>query len=436
MLVFSDVERFNPWWRTGKVRQELVKDYKRKLYFEVETYVERRQISLVWGLRRVGKTTLLMQLVQELLKKTDPKRILYFSFDEQQFQLSDVLDTYQKMVLGSSFESSGKVYVFLDEIQKVSGWEGQLKTYYDLYPNVKFLISGSASVKLKRGSGESLAGRMMDFLLKPLSFWEFLEINGKDPEAMRKDSALWEREALPLFYRFIKYGSFPELALETDEAFARKYIMDSVVERVIYKDLPEEFEINDLELLKSITYLIGKNPGMTVNYAGLSKDFARDQRTVANYFEYLRFGLLIQLVFNYRGSPVASLRKSKKAYFSTCNIAFAFNEDFNAVLPKMLENVVCSELGAEFFYSNGFEIDFVIQEANGIAAIEVKKTGKEAGQIRKMRRKFGDKLKSAVIVDAEKEGVVGDAVGAVQILPIWKFLLDSHSAGTRKQEKV
>lgn len=424
MVSIEELERFNPWWRTGSVKAEWLKEYKRKPYHEIKKYVEKKQILLIWGLRRLGKTTLMYQAISDLLKETGRKNVFYFSFDEIAFDLKDVLEGYQKFILGKTFEGAKeRIYIFLDEIQKVADWENKLKLYYDLYPNVKFFISGSASVALRKISKESLAGRILDFLVKPLSFGEFLEMNGHDLKKIKESPDLWNREALPLFYRYIKYGMFPELVAEEDEEFARKYLLNNVIDRIIYKDLPEEFEIKDVELLKMLVYILGKNPGMIVNYKSIAKDLGRDQRTIANYFEYLEFGLLVKFVFNYRGSPIASARKMKKAYFSTPNIVFAFNQDIERILPAMLENLVASETDAKYFYRNGFEIDFILPNNGKLDAIEVKKTEKDVKQIKKLKEKFGGKVGKAIIVDMEKEGETDD----VAIIPAWKFLLELKS---------
>ena len=420
MVPIEDFERFNPWWKTGAVRPEWLKEYKRHAYFEVEKYTEKRQILLIWGLRRMGKTTVLYQVISDILKKTDKKQVFYFSFDEIAFDLKDVLEGYQKLILNKPFEEAKeRVYIFLDEIQKVHDWENKLKAYYDIYPNVKFFISGSASVALRKRSKESLAGRILDFFIKPLSFGEFLEMNGKDLAKIKESPDLWKRDVLPLFYRYIKHGMFPELVAEEDEEFARKYILNNVIDRIIYKDLPEEFGIKDVELLKTLVYVLGKNPGAITNYKSIAKNLGRDQRTIANYFEYLEFGLLIKFVFNYRGSPMASARKLKKTYFSTPNIIFAFNPEVNRVLPIMLENLIACETGANFFYRNGFEVDFIIPENCKLDAIEVKKTEKDINQIKKFREKFAGKARNAVIVDMEKERKTDN----VATIPAWKFLL-------------
>ena len=416
MASILDLERFNPWWKTGSIRKDWLKEYKRDQYFEVEKYLDKKQILLIWGLRRVGKTTIMYQIASHLLTSCDQKLVFYFSFDEIAFELKDILESYQKFILHKTFEEiQERVYIFLDEIQKVADWENKIKTYYDLYPNIKFFISGSASVSLRKRSHESLAGRILDFLIQPLSFKEFLEMSGRDVSKIKASPDIYQREILPLFYRYLKYGTFPELVQEEDEEFARKYIFNNVIERIIYKDLPAEFEIKDVELLKTLVYIVGKNPGMIVHYNSIAKDLGRDQRTIANYFHYLEFGLLIKFIHNYRGSPIASARKQKKVYFSTPNIAFSFHQNFEEVLPKMLENIIANQTDAQFFYRNGFEVDFIIPKEDTLDAIEVKRKGKDQQQLRKLQAKFREKAGVLITVDGEYEDEF--------TIPVWKFLL-------------
>jgi len=421
MVPIEELERFNPWWTKGGVPPGWTQEYRRKLYSSVEPCTQRRQILLIYGLRRVGKTTLMMQVIEKLLKTVNPRHILYFSFDDAAFSVKDVLESYQKVILHSSIEDSREpLYLFFDEIQKKDSWENTIKTYYDLYPDIRFFLSGSASAGLRKRSTESLAGRILDFTLPPLSFEEFLELNGKKTGIIKKDPDLHKREILPLFYRYLKYGQFPELARETDEVFAKKYLQNTIIERVIYRDLPEEFGMKDIELLRTIVALIGKNPGMIVRYSEIAKNLGRDQRTVANYFEYLEYGLLIRFVYNYRGGALASMRKMKKVYFTSPNLVFALNHTLDRVLPFMLENLVACETSAKFFYRNGFEVDFVQETGDGLVAIEVKQNENEVKQVRKFREKFRDTTRDGYLLTME--GEEGEKDG-VRIIPAWKFIL-------------
>ncbi len=418
----EDLEKFNSWWKNGMVRKTLLQTYKRKLYDTAYKNLNRRQILLIYGLRRVGKTVIMFQLIEELLNKgIDPRNILYFSFDELIFDLKDVLESYQILILRRNFEESNeKIYLFLDEIQKVKDWESKLKTVYDLYPNLKIVISGSAAVNLRKKAKESLAGRIIDLMLEPLSFEEFLELNGKNLERVKKNPDLWKKELLSAFYRYIKLGMLPELAKEEDEEFGRQYILNNLIDRIIYKDLPDEFEIRDRELLKSLVYMAGKNPGMLLDYKAVSKNLGKDQRTIKEYFEYLEFGLLIKIISNYRGSSVSSARKLKKVYPSIPCIIFALTQDFDRVLPAVLENVVLFHSRAEFFYKENMEVDFLKEEKGQMLAIEVKLKAEDTKQIKWLSNKFRNKKIKPMMVDLEKE----TELDGIKVIPLWKWLLE------------
>ncbi|MDG6925948.1 MAG: ATP-binding protein [Nitrososphaerota archaeon] len=421
-MQLEELSRFNSWWTAGRVRASLVEKYRRKLYHDLSKNLKRRQALLIWGMRRVGKTVLALQLIDDLLKTgVDPRFILYFSFDEAPSDMRDVLETYQRQVLNATFEATeDKVYVFFDEIEKVRDWESTIKVYYDLYPHVKFVLTGSASVSLRKRSRESLAGRIAAFLLEPLSFEEFLELSGKDVGEIRKNPALWDRDMAPLLNRYMKYGSFPELVGEEDEEYARNYILNNVVGRVVYRDIPEEFGLRDVELLRSLLYVLARNPGAVVNYRELSKNLGRDQRTVSNYVEYLEYGLLVRLVYNYRGSPLASARKMKKAYLGTPNIALAFGPPPSGVTSKLLENLVMMKTGARFFYRNAFEVDFVLVNDGTLTGIEVKESESDIRQLKLFSKHFLGKVAKTILVTAER----GTAEGA-EVVPAWEFLLAS-----------
>jgi predicted AAA+ superfamily ATPase len=174
-MLKEGLERFNEWWFAGKIRKELALPFKRYAFQRVVESLKERQILIITGLRRVGKTTLLYQAIEKLLEAEDPIRILYFSFEESSSSLKEVLEFYEKNVLKKPFEEAGKIFVFFDEIQYAKNWPSVLKQFYDIYPNIKFFISGSSSLLLSKEALEKLAGRFFFLELKPLTFFEFLE---------------------------------------------------------------------------------------------------------------------------------------------------------------------------------------------------------------------------------------------------------------------
>ncbi len=414
----SNLEKFNGWWISGDVRPILLKDYKRKVYDEIDKYINNRLIILLYGLRRMGKTTLMYQLINRLLKDVNSKYILYFSFDETDYELNDVLETYQNNVLNKTFNSiDDRIYIFLDEVQKIKNFENKIKVYYDLYPNIKFILSGSASISLRKRSNESLAGRVIDFYIEPLSFIEFLELNNFSVKKINENPDLYKNEIMPMLDIYIKYGSFPELASNRDDSYARKYIKETVVERIIYKDITEEFNVNDLSLLRSLINLIANKPGMMLNFKAISENFGRDQRTVSNYFEYLEYSFLIKIIYNYRENISISMRKLKKCYAITPNIIFALSDKFNELLPYIMENLVLMKTKTDYFYRNNYEIDFILINGNMIKPVEVKKSGRELKQLKLFIKKYKNIDRPLMITyDTENRG-------DIDILPLWKFLL-------------
>lgn len=416
----SELERFNTWWKIGKVRQSLTKEYKRIVYNQIMKYIDKRLIILLYGLRRMGKTTIMYQIISELLEHTEGKNILYFSFDEYAYSIDEVLNEYQNSVLHKTFDNTEKnVYIFLDEIQKLQRWEDKIKLYYDLYPNLKFILSGSASVSLRKKSDESLAGRIITIAVEPLNFIEFLEMNGLNVIKIKENPDLYKRDIMPLLDRYIKYGTFPELSRNEDDDYARLYIRETVIDRIIYKDIEREFKVNDVDLLKALIKMISNRPGMTLNFKAISENIGRDQRTISNYFEYLEFGLLMKIIYNYRENEFISLRKLKKCYPVTPNIVFALSDKFNELMPYIMENLVLMNIRTNYFYKNNYEIDFISVKKDKIMPVEVKKTDRSEKQLKLFIKKYGNKVENPLMVTYDNE-----SNDNITVIPLWKFLLE------------
>ena len=134
-MKYQNLLEYNEWWVSGQVPDRLMKEFRRDAYQKVSQNIDRRHIISITGLRRIGKTTLLYQLIDCLINRNiDPKNILYFSFDEHAgAEPSEVLDVYANEILNSPLKSlDRKAYILFDEIQKAKNCENQLKKYYDL----------------------------------------------------------------------------------------------------------------------------------------------------------------------------------------------------------------------------------------------------------------------------------------------------------------
>jgi len=136
------IKLLNPWLLGDPLSEELAMPYKRHFFNKIEEFEKYRQVVILSGLRRVGKTTLICQTIKELLKENDSKRIFYFSFDKEVDDLVELFENYKELT-GVSYEKE-KIFVFFDEITRFKKWASELKLIYDSCPNIKFCISSSS----------------------------------------------------------------------------------------------------------------------------------------------------------------------------------------------------------------------------------------------------------------------------------------------------
>ncbi|MFH0862584.1 MAG: ATP-binding protein [Candidatus Altiarchaeota archaeon] len=418
----SRLELFNEWWTTGSVRKELTKEYRRPLFDEVLKYLNDRQIILIYGLRRVGKSTLMYQIIQHLLKQgIGADRIFRFSFDDTEAQLDEVLRVFEREKLRKNFEQADRVYVFFDEIQKTADWQNKLKIFYDLYPNIKFFICGSASISIQKKAKESLAGRTYDFHMKPLTFAEFLKLKGID--AKFDHWKTYKRTVAPSFYDHLRKGGFPELTDETDEEKIRSYVKNNVIDRILYVDLPAEFGLKDPQLLKTIVELTADHPGMIVNYDALKNDLKRNKQTIMSYFTYLEYALILKLVANIRPGFLSTSRKMRKAYHTSTAfpLSIARNPD-DTLMGRVVENLMVQELDAEYYFRDkGFEIDFIIKKGGKTIPIEIKYGKPDASKFAKALARI--QLDNGIIVTKDQDQETEVDGRKIKMIPAWAFIL-------------
>ncbi|HEC93326.1 MAG TPA: hypothetical protein ENI51_10090, partial [Candidatus Atribacteria bacterium] len=179
----------NPWWIDHKVPDSLKLTYRRPVLKSLLEYFKLDRAILIKGPRRTGKTTLLYQIIDELIttRKIPAQNIIYLSCDDPELKLltnpssdsrinlSDILEVYEHLSGKTSTElkANEKIYLFLDDVHFWAGWQFEIKKYFDKKYPLKFILSGSSASLIKRGS-ESLMGRTIEGLIMPFSFYEFL----------------------------------------------------------------------------------------------------------------------------------------------------------------------------------------------------------------------------------------------------------------------
>src|SRR3990167_2302229 len=187
--IISYMREFNPWWE-GKFKLE----YKeREIYSKIKKFLEMPQIIALTGLRRAGKTTIMLKIAEERLSSGfNPHNIFFFSFDDfKGSSLRELVEEYERV---HNKKLSDERFLFLfDEIQKIDNWQEQIKVIYDLYKNnIKIIVSGSESLFIRKKFKESLAGRIFEFRIDTLTFKEFIKFKGVSygsPDLYRKEYA-------------------------------------------------------------------------------------------------------------------------------------------------------------------------------------------------------------------------------------------------------
>ncbi|MCW3141606.1 MAG: ATP-binding protein [Methanophagales archaeon] len=410
-----EIVDFNPWWETGTIDWDTASMKRRDLFPTLKESLEARFIEIIIGLRRVGKTVLMHQLIAYLLNNgIDAKRIFYYSFDIERKDLNKVIKEYEAKILHDKIKEK-HIFLFFDEIHKLEDWENKVKVLYDLNPGVKCILSGSASLNLMRRSRESLAGRARFHYLPPLSFKEFIEFRGeKIPE--REEFEIYRRK-LDLRLGEFMYKGFPE-TLEMEERKAREYVRELIAERIIYRDIPETFRIEDFEILRILADYIFKNPGVILNIDSLSRDLGRHKKTVRNALNYLELSFLIKRVSNLRGSFLSTSRKNRKAYPLHPALSLSKDEDRN------LECLVRSETNAECYWrKQNYEVDFVLKN-DKVIPVEVKNKERIGEMDLKGLLKFCSlvKLNEGFVVSRGDERSVDRDGVRIMIVPVSRFL--------------
>jgi predicted AAA+ superfamily ATPase len=262
-----------------------------------ETRVRRAVVLL--GPRRVGKTVMLYQAIQDRLDRgADPASIFYVSVDSPVYTgltLEKLLTLFRDL---HGHKPNAKLLVVFDEIQYHKDWERHLKSLVDAYPGIQFVASGSAAAALRMKSRESGAGRFTDFLLPPLTFREFLTFTGRPSEIGNEEAGQNVEKLNSALVEYINFGGFPEI-VTTDAVKLRmdRYVADDIIDKVLLRDLPSLYGVGDTQELKRLFNVLAYNTGHEVNLEGLSQASGVAKNTLRKYLEYLEAAFLIHRLY-------------------------------------------------------------------------------------------------------------------------------------------
>jgi len=351
----------------------------RYVYPKLLAHSTKRQITVLTGMRRTGKTTLLKQLMTQC----DISQKHYFDLERIDVRALFSEPNYETVVQALSRQGtdfSKKVLICIDEIQLVPNLPSVLKYLYDTY-DVKFIVTGSSAYYMKNQFSESLAGRKKIFEIYPLTFGELLAFKGVQagrPEIHKASKFIpSEYERLKGYYdEYIDFGGFPEVVL-ADSAEDKRDLISDIVSSYINFDLTMLSDIRNPTNLFKLIKLLSVRIGTKLDISKLTSLTGMARQTVENYLDLLEKSYLIKTVPVLANSPDREIVKAKKVYFLDNGIASLAGELSSG---SKFENAVFNQLmhqGEVAYYQlkTGREIDFILDQKQ---CFEVKETATEA----------------------------------------------------------
>ena len=265
------------------------------------------------GPRRVGKTVLLFHSIQGLIDEgRSPKSICYFSIETPIYNGVSLEELVKLFLKRNRISKGDETFIFFDEIQYLKDWELHLKSLVDSYHDVKFIVSGSAAAALKLKSKESGAGRFTEFMLPPLTFHEFLSLTNNNDlivttpvtkmvEGTDQEYNEFSCENLnklnEKFIEYINFGGYPELSLSSAiQSDPGRYIRNDIIDKVLMRDLPSLYGIQDIQELNSLFTHIAYNSGNEMSLDAIAQHSGVAKNTIKKYITYLEAAFLIKVI--------------------------------------------------------------------------------------------------------------------------------------------
>lgn len=337
------LEELNPWWKNEYNFKNIVRPKYFKLLIE---QLEKKDITILTGIRRVGKTTLLKQLIQYLIeKKINSKNILFLSLDIiyfKSYNIYDIILEYKKI---NNIKHEEKIYLFLDEITYKENFNQELKNLYDL-GNYKIFAS-SSSAKILKDKKAFLTGRARYIEINPLDFKEYILF--KKLDITKIESHILENH----FEEYMMYGGMPEFVLTKDASY-----LSELLELIISKDIISINNIKNKELIYDLFKLLCERIGKQISYNKISKILNVDNETISRYISFFLDTYLFQIV-EMKGKLNEKLKAKKKLYcidVGLKNIVTGFR-DKGAIYENLVFHHIKNNK-PNFLFKNGIEIDF------------------------------------------------------------------------------
>lgn len=393
---------------------------KRKGYIDrIKPFMQKSVVKVLTGQRRVGKSFLLYQLIEEILAEEPNANIIYVNLEDFTFSSLQTAEDLHPYIISHSKEKV-KNYIFIDEIQDIPGFEKVIRSLL-LNEDNDIYITGSNAKMLSGELATYLSGRYIEFKIYSLSYSEFLEFHG-----------LTESETSYELYS--RYGGLPYLLnLPLEDETVNEYLK-SVYSTIVFRDVVSRYKLRNTLFLEKLIQFLSENIGNLFSAKNIS-DYLKSQYTtisvnqIQSYTEYLNNAFLIHRVERYDLIGKRVFEIGEKYYFENMgirNIVIGYRITDKA---KILENLVYNHLLYKGYdikvgYYGDKEIDLIGEKNGEKLYIQV---ALKIDSDKTAEREFGNLLK---IQDNYPKIVVtedtfsGNSYEGIRHCPIRQFLME------------
>ena len=380
----------NPW-RSGLLPREPDRIARHELQTAL-SWMDSRHIITIVGPRQAGKSTLMNMLIRHLLSSgTVPAAdIFYFTTDDAETValLANVGDLLA--FLQGNSTGNGRLYLFIDEVQRLESPGLFLKTLCDLDLDLKVIASGSSSLEIRSASKEHLVGRGRELVLYPLSFGDIAASRIPGLQASSDDVAqiqrLYGADLLRVFEECAVWGTYPGVV--TSPTMPQRHDeLHQIYESYVLRDVSQFFRVQHVGVFNNLTTLLAGNVGSQVQWETLARTTKSNAQTIHGYVDLLEGTFVCRQVLPYTGGVVGSVRKMPKIYFIDSGLRNSVLADFSSLPSRadrghLVEQVAFQELCKILeptdrlyywrLYAGSHEVDFVVARGELLVPIEVK----------------------------------------------------------------
>ena len=393
---------------------------KRKGYIDrIKPFMQKSVVKVLTGQRRVGKSFLLYQLIEEILGKEPDANIIYINLEDFAFSSLQTAEDLHSYIISHSKEKA-KNYIFIDEIQDIPGFEKVIRSLL-LNEDNDIYITGSNAKMLSGELATYLSGRYIEFKIYSLSYSEFLEFHG-----------LTESETSYELYS--RYGGLPYLLnLPLEDETVNEYLK-SVYSTIVFRDVVSRYKLRNTLFLEKLIQFLSENIGNLFSAKNIS-DYLKSQHTaisvnqIQSYTEYLNNAFLIHRVERYDLIGKRVFEIGEKYYFENMgirNIVIGYRITDKA---KILENLVYNHLLYKGYdikvgYYGDKEIDFIGEKNGEKLYIQV---ALKIDSDKTAEREFGNLLKiqdNYPKIVVTKDTFSGNSYEGIRHCPIRQFLME------------